>query len=196
MKYTRNSKLIFNMVVTAIFAALSYVVTIWLPIPLPGTSGAGYLNLSDVFVFIIAALVNPWIGGLVGGISGMLADLTLGYGYFAPFTLMIKFIEGIVAGYLFRAFTSVGDDSKKTYLWKSMVAFIIGGLIMAALYMIPDYITYIMIPGENPGNGYLFIFFDLGFNSIQGVVDAIVASFVFVGLYNIPGLTNRHREVK
>jgi len=196
MTYTRNSKLIFNMVLTAIFAALSYVVTVWLPIPLPGTSGAGYLNLSDVFVFILAALVNPWIGGLVGGISGMLADLTLGYGYFAPFTLMIKFIEGIVAGYLFKALTSVGDDSKKTYLWKSMVSFIAGGLIMAALYMIPDYITYIMIPGQTPGDGYLFIFFDLGFNSIQGVADAIIASFIFVGLYNIPGLTNRHREVK
>lgn len=191
---SRNSKLTFNMVITSIFAALSFVVTVYIAIPIPGTSGAGYLNLSDVFIFVIAALVNPWIGGLVGGISGMLSDFFLGYSYFAPFTLMIKFIEGIVAGYLFRALTMTGKETKVNYLWKSLVSFMVGGLIMAALYMIPDYITYINIPGEAPGGSYTFIFFDLGFNSIQGIVDAILGSLIFVGLYNIPGLTNRYRE--
>jgi len=193
---TRNSRLIFNMVITGVFAALSFVVTVYVSIPIPGTSGAGYLNLSDVFIFVLAALINPWIGGLVGGISGLLSDLALGYSYFAPFTLMIKFIEGIVAGYLFKALIKSGKPTRLNYFWKSIVAFVSGGLLMAGLYMIPDYITYILIPGEAPGQSYNFIFFDLGFNSIQGIVDALVGSAVFIGLYNIPGLTNRHREVK
>ncbi|MFA6796181.1 MAG: ECF transporter S component [Bacilli bacterium] len=193
---TKNSKLIFDMVLIGIFAALSFVITVYVSIPIPGTSGAGYLNLSDVFIFVLAALVNPWVGGLVGGVSGMLSDLFLGYSYFAPFTLMIKFIEGIVAGYLFRALTISGQATRKTYFWKSLIAFVVGGIVMAGLYMIPDYITYINIPGEAPGGSYTFIFFDLGFNSIQGVVDAVLGSLIFVGLYNIPGLANRHREEK
>lgn len=193
---TKNSKLIFNMVLTGIFAALSFVVTVYIAIPIPGTSGAGYLNLSDVFIFVLAALVNPWIGGLVGGISGFLSDLFLGYSYFAPFTLMIKFIEGIVAGYLFRALTKSGKRTKVIYFWKSLVAFITGGIVMAILYMIPDYITYINIPGQAPGNSYTFIFFDLGFNSIQGIVDAVLGSLIFIGLFNIPNLTSRHRETE
>jgi len=193
---TKNSKLIFDMVLIGIFAALSFVITVYVSIPIPGTSGAGYLNLSDVFIFVLAALVNPWVGGLVGGVSGMLSDLFLGYSYFAPFTLMIKFIEGIVAGYLFRALTISGQTTRKTYFWKSLIAFVVGGIVMAGLYMIPDYITYINIPGEAPGGSYTFIFFDLGFNSIQGVVDAVLGSLIFVGLYNIPGLANRHREEK
>ena len=184
------------MVLIGIFAALSFVITVYVSIPIPGTSGAGYLNLSDVFIFVLAALVNPWVGGLVGGVSGMLSDLFLGYSYFAPFTLMIKFIEGIVAGYLFRALTISGQTTRKTYFWKSLIAFVVGGIVMAGLYMIPDYITYINIPGEAPGGSYTFIFFDLGFNSIQGVVDAVLGSLIFVGLYNIPGLANRHREEK
>ena len=185
------------MVITSIFAALSFVVTMYIAIPIPGTSGAGYLNLSDVFIFIIAALVNPLVGGLVGGISGMLSDVFAAggtYVFFAPFTLMIKFIEGIVAGYLFRALTAKGKETKVNYFWKSLVSFVVGGLIMAALYMIPDYITYVNILGEASGESYLFIFFDFGFNSIQGIFNAVLGSLVFIGLYNIPGLTSRFRE--
>jgi uncharacterized membrane protein len=193
-KMRKNSNLIFAMVLVAIFGALDYVVTAFLPIPIPATSGAGYINLSDMFVFVVASLINPWIGGIVGAIAGFLSDITAGYGYFAPFTLMIKFIEGVVSGFLFRFLTSFGKQTKRNLTWKALVAFIIGGLMMAALYMIPDYVTYVLTPNSAPDKSALFIFIDLGFNSLQGITNAILGTLAYLGLYHINGLRERHQK--
>jgi uncharacterized membrane protein len=188
-----HKDLVFYMVLTAIFAALDYVVTSFVAIPLPLASGTGYLNLSDLFVFVLAGLTDPWTAGLVGGIAGLAADFTAGYPFFAPFTLLIKLIEGLCSGYLFKLFRSKKDSiSKKVLFADALVAFIIGGLVMGALYMIPDYVTYTLSPSSVPGGSYMFIFIDLLFNCIQGVVNAVLAAFTYLGLAQIKGLNQRH----
>lgn len=191
----KKSDLVFKMVLTAIFAALCYVITWLVAIPIPGTSGAGYINLSDLFIFVIAGLVDPWTAGIVGGLAGMLADITSGYGFFAPFTLLIKFIEGVVSGFFFKAIIKGDDTRKKRYL-KSLLAFIAGGLLMAALYMIPDYVTYTSITVSSDPQSFYFIFFDFAFNIIQGIVNAVLGSFAYLGLFQVKGLTQRNFGVK
>lgn len=50
----------------------------------------GFVNLGDCFVLLSGWLLGPWWGGAAGGIGSMLADLLLGYGHYAPGTLIIK----------------------------------------------------------------------------------------------------------
>jgi uncharacterized membrane protein len=192
MRSQKRSDVVFNMVLIAVFAALCYVVTWLVAIPLPASQGTGYINLSDLFIFALAALVNPWVGGIVGGISGMLADITLGGMFFAPFTLLIKFIEGVVSGFLFRKLTKHSADSKKSLMLKALVSFVCGGLLMAGLYMIPDYVNYLAAYSLPQGQSWYFIFFDLGFNVLQGVVNAVLGTLCYLGLKNVKNLTERH----
>lgn len=189
---TKSSKLVLDMAVVAIFTGLNFIVTYFVAIPIPGTSGAGYINLSDVFVFFISALINPLVGGISGGLAGLICDLSLGYGFFAPFTLAIKFIEGVISGYLFRFLIKIGNNSKSTIYFKSLISFIIGGLIMAILYMVPDFITFLTVPSSQGGNSYYFIFYDLGINSIQGSVNAVIGSLIYIGLSQIKILKNQY----
>ena len=53
---------------------VTFVVTAFLAVPI--ASGAGYLNFQDCIIFALASLIHPLVGGIVGGLTGMLADIT------------------------------------------------------------------------------------------------------------------------
>ncbi|MCD6348297.1 MAG: ECF transporter S component [Candidatus Korarchaeota archaeon] len=79
-----------------VMAALTTVATIIIQIPTPATQG--YINLGDTMVMLSGTLFGTLVGSLAGGIGSALADLITGYGHWAPFTLVIKGIEGYIAG--------------------------------------------------------------------------------------------------
>lgn len=82
----------------AMFLALNTVTTMALAVPIIVTKG--YVNLGDVPVILSGWLLGPIGGGIVGGMGSALADLLLGYGHYAPVTLLVKGIEGLLAGLL------------------------------------------------------------------------------------------------
>jgi len=194
----KTKNLVFQMCLVAIFAALDFVITYFIAIPITlGGAGSGYFNFSDVLIFALAAIASPLAGGIAGGISGLFSDISLGWGLFAPYTLVIKFIEGIVAGYFFRFLKKFGKDNKGNDIWKSLVSFIIGGLLMAVLYMVPDIVTYVTTPVvDGEANSYLFVFIDLLFNSIQGLINAGIGCVVFMALYQVRGLFTKRLSLE
>jgi uncharacterized membrane protein len=84
----------------ALLVALVAAATLVVRIPTPATQG--YINVGDAVVFVAALLFGARAGGMAGGIGSALADLIGGYTFWAPFTLAIKGVEGLVAGALFR----------------------------------------------------------------------------------------------
>ena len=81
------------------FAALVFVVTSQIPpITIPATSG--YFNFGETIIYIAALVVGPLTGALAGGVGSALADLYLGFAYYAPGTLVIKGLEGVIVGFL------------------------------------------------------------------------------------------------
>jgi uncharacterized membrane protein len=79
-------------------AALVTVATMLVQIPNPPTRG--YINFGDALIFVSALIFGRTIGGFAGGVGSALADILLGYSYFAPFTLVIKGVEGWLAGFI------------------------------------------------------------------------------------------------
>lgn len=77
-------------------AALVTVATFFVQIPNPATRG--YINFGNIMIFVSALTFGPIVGGIAGSIGSSLADIATGYGYFAPFTFIIKGAEGIIAG--------------------------------------------------------------------------------------------------
>ena len=118
----------FDLTVIAIMGALTIVTTSF-SVPFAPTNG--YFNLGDIIVVTTALLFGPVIGGISGGIGSALADVYLGYASFAPFTLLVKGIEGYVVGYL------AGPQTNPTRN-KKIIAWLIGGGIIIAGYWISE----------------------------------------------------------
>lgn len=149
-----------KMCIVAIFAALTFIVTAFIPIPI---NGAGYFNFSDVFIFMIATLVDPISGGLVGAIGASFADLQAGYAAYMPFTAVIKFFEGFILGIIVRRFKSPVIH---------YFSFALAGVFMAGAYIIADWVLY----------DISVAFLAFPFNILQGLINAHLAFFICFSL--------------
>ena len=86
--------------ITAMMTALVCVATMAFTIYVPATKG--YFNLGETMVYTTAILFGPYVGAVAGGLGSALADLLLGYPFYAPATLVIKACEGFLVGWLTR----------------------------------------------------------------------------------------------
>lgn len=81
---------------TALLIAVTTVATLVIRLPNPATQG--YINLGDAVVLSTALAFGRRAGGLTGGLGSALADLLSGYAIWAPWTLVIKGVEGTLVG--------------------------------------------------------------------------------------------------
>jgi len=143
MKKIRLSKdkIVLNVALCSVMAALVFVTTMIIRIPVPATGG--YINIGDCMIFVSSLLFGFVVGGFAGGVGSALADL-VGYPSFAPYTLVIKGIEGLIAGSL-----ATGRNSPRDVL-----AVIIAGIEMIAGYFIVELYLFGLGPAleELPGN--------------------------------------------
>ncbi len=116
----------------AVMAALCFVGTYLIMIPIPATSG--YFNIGDVFVIISGMVFGPAVGGLAGGIGPALSDLAGGYVSFAPFTFVIKACEGIVAGYVVGQLATA-KITRVVIAWALAGACVVGGYFIVETFM-------------------------------------------------------------
>jgi len=89
-----------ELALSGVMTALVFVVTRAFVLPIPQTKG--FFNLGEAGVYASALLFGPLVGALAGGVGSALADLSLGYAQYAPFTLVIKGLEGAVVGLVAR----------------------------------------------------------------------------------------------
>ena len=92
-------------------------------------SSTGFFNIGEAFVYIAALVGGPITGAISGGVGAALADLALGYGIYAPATLVLKAAEGFVVGYLFHM-------SKR---FKNWVKYTIVGLLCVFLIVFSSF---------------------------------------------------------
>jgi uncharacterized membrane protein len=113
-------------------AALIFVVTFIVRIPIPFSSGGGYLNMGDVVIYVCAYLLGGPRASIAAAIGSGLADLTAGAVIYILPTCAIKGLMGFVAGAV-----SKGGGFKR-YLISSVA----GGAIMVAGYAIFECIFF------------------------------------------------------
>lgn len=144
----------------AVLIAMTTVMTMVIQIPTVGTEG--YLNLGDMVVFIAAFVLGKKGGFIVGGFGSSLADLLTGYTHYVPITLIVKGLEGYIAGSLLE--TKIGRQ-------KPIIATSIAGIFMAFGYFIPETFMYgkaavASIPG----------------NIMQGLFGAVTSVLLYTAL--------------
>ena len=123
-----NSK---ELAATAIFTALVAMATIAFSVYVPATYG--FFNIGETMVYTSAIVMGPIVGGFAGGVGSALADIFLGYGSYAPGTLVIKGVEGFIVGYLARNLFL--NYSKKKSVSLSIIISIISFLLISYIGM-------------------------------------------------------------
>jgi len=137
----------------AVLTVLATAITMTLVIPLPNR---GYFNVGDSMVFF-AAFAFGWRAGMIcGGIGSAAADLLLGYGFFAPITLVAKGTEGFVSGVLGGAW--------KNATWAKVLGIWAGGICMVTTYFVAEWIFF--------GLGYAL--FELPWNAGQVLIGGLI----------------------
>jgi len=117
----QETRRIINIVV---FTVLVYSATVALQIYQPVTGG--YFNLGESMIYLAALLTEPIVAAFAGGVGAALADISTGYGLFAPGTLVIKFAEGYIAGYLVKRFGKI---------YRPFYSILAGGSLTAGLLL-------------------------------------------------------------
>ena len=107
---------------SATFTALVFVATIIFYMAIFATNG--FFNLGESMVYLSALVGGPIVGLIAGGLGSALADMALGYGVYAPATLILKGSEGFVAGYLYLKLKNVQQNNIKIIYILFSVVFI------------------------------------------------------------------------
>ncbi|MCL1895768.1 MAG: ECF transporter S component [Clostridiales bacterium] len=116
---------------TALMAAVIFVVTFVVRIPMPIAAG-GYLNIGDAAVYIAASLLGgPW-GMLAAAAGSALADLSAGYAIYILPTAVVKGMMGLICGRLM----------ERTGFARFVVASVIGGAVMTGGYAAFDAVLF------------------------------------------------------
>jgi len=105
----------------AVFSALTAVLTGWTGVLLPSPTG-GYTHIGDTGINVAALLFGTKVGGLVGIIGPVVADLLVGYPRWFV-TVLAHGAQGFIAGL---------GKGKNTLLQVALLAF--SGFVMATTY--------------------------------------------------------------
>ncbi|SET00528.1 ECF transporter S component [Anaerobranca gottschalkii] len=138
--------------------AMVALVTTYISFPI----AFGYINLGDAVIFSIALVFGPTAGFVAGAVGSALADIILGYPLWAPFTFVIKGLEGFVVGLVSIIYLKEGFKN-----YKIVLALIIAVLILNAGYFVAAIFLY----------GFAAAVADAPLNIIQGVV-SLALTFV------------------
>ncbi|MHA1617489.1 MAG: ECF transporter S component [Candidatus Njordarchaeales archaeon] len=112
-----------DIALSVIFTVIIFLFTTFFAISTPATQG--FFNFGEIGVYISALIGGPIVGAIAGGLGSALADIFLGYAHYAPGTLVIKGVEGFLAGYLFQRLRGAGREIRLLF-----------GLVAAAIIAI------------------------------------------------------------
>lgn len=148
------------MTLTAVFVALVFLFTFPFATLVPVPSTQGYYDPGDAMIFVASMTFGPIVGGISGAVGSALSDALGGAGTFAPFTFIIKGIEGLLVGLVIR----------RGFVARNLtVAWIVGGLVVIGGYFLAETYFIPLLFGPSPYTGLAAAISELPINIIQAV---------------------------
>lgn len=178
----KNEKLL-KLVLTGIFAALSYVVFAFLQIKitLPG-GDATSIHLGNA-VCVLGALL---IGGLYGGLGGAIG-MTIGdlfdpvYVVYAPKTFILKFCIGLITGVIAHRIGHITTEKDNVKVLKWTIFATVGGLLFNVVFdPLVGYFYKLLILGKPAAE--LTLAWNVFSTSINAFTSTIVSVIIYMAL--------------
>lgn len=179
MKHEKITKL----VLTGVFAALSYVVFTFLQIKisLPG-GDATSIHLGNA-VCVLGALI---LGGFYGGLGGALG-MTIGdlfdpvYILYAPKTFLLKLCIGLITGLVAHKFGKINTLTNKKKVLVRVIAAAVSGLLFNVIFdPLAGYFYKLIILGKPAAE--LTLAWNIASTGINAVTSAVVSVVVYMAL--------------
>jgi uncharacterized membrane protein len=123
-KVAKDEKAVFQISFIIVMTALVAVGTLVIRIPNPM---GGYFNVGDVMIFVAALTFGPILGGIAGGLGSAIADI-IGFPLFAIPTLVIKGLEGLLAGLV----------TNRKSVYREVLAVVVAGIEMISGYFLVE----------------------------------------------------------
>ena len=158
VKLKENKKVLW-ITITGLFMAINIGLSSF-GIPVPG----GHLYLCDAIICTAALLLDPFAALLVGGIGSFLGDMIF---YPAPMfvSLIVHGLQAFVISYIVH--TKAAD--KDEFLKKSLIALIIGSIIMVIGYTLGKTFVY---------STFQYAMLKLPYEIAQALLGSIIALLV------------------
>ena len=178
----KNEKLL-KLVMTGVFAALSYVVFTFLQIKitLPG-GDATSIHLGNA-VCVLGALL---LGGLYGGVGGAIG-MTIGdlldpyYIVYAPKTFVLKLCIGLITGLIAHRLGHISTEKNTSKVLKWTIAAAVGGLLFNVVFdPLVGYFYKRLILGKPAAD--ITLVWNIASTSINAVTSTIVSVAVYMAL--------------
>ena len=139
----------YELVVDALFIALTFVATWLIDIRLPFVGSGGLIHLGNVPLFVAAMLFGKKTGAIAGAFGMALFDLMSGWTAWAPFTFVIVGCMGFTVGLI------AEKKPFKSMMVNNIVSVILAIIIKIVGYYFAEVILYgnwILPFGSIPGN--------------------------------------------
>lgn len=173
----------YKITLTALMAALSYVVFTFLQIKitLPGGDATSF-HLGNA-VCVLAALL---LGGVYGGIGGAIG-MTIGdifdpvYIIYAPKTFVLKFCIGLITGLVAHKFGKITESTDKKHVFKWSVIASISGMVFNMIFdPLVGYFYKRVIIGKPAAE--VTLAWNITTTSVNAVISVIVAVIIYNAL--------------
>ena len=165
----------------AMLAAITCVATmIYIPV-----TANGYIHPGDSAVLLSAYLVGPIGGGFAAAIGSFLADMLLGYAYYAPGTFIIKLLDAMAAGFIFKALSS---NDKKRRMLSLCIAGLVGSIIMILGYFLYSWLLL--------GDGFAAALSSVPANILQGITGIAVSALAYEMIFSHKTLSRFFYDLK
>jgi len=149
------------MSLSAVTIVMVFLSTFVFQLPIPSTQG--YFNFGDIMIFTFAFAFGPVIGGISGAVGSSLSD-AVGFPTFAPFTFVIKGLEGLVAGLI----------SQRRFKRRVLFGWVMGSVVMVAGYFLAESFFISLVFGSSEFTGIVAASGEVPFNILQVVVGGLV----------------------
>ena len=178
----KNEKML-KLVMTGVFAALSYVVFTFLQIKitLPG-GDATSIHLGNAVCVLGALLLGGFYGGLGGAIGMTIGDLLDPYYIiYAPKTFLLKFCIGLITGLIAHKLGHISTEQDTSKVLRWTIAAAVGGLLFNVIFdPLVGYFYKRMILGKPAAD--VTLAWNIASTSINAVTSTIVAVAVYMAL--------------
>lgn len=156
---------VFNMVLMGLMTCLVIVSTMFIKIPIPMTQG--YVHLGDSMVFLAVLILGKKNGSIAAGVGSAMGDILGGYAFWAPWTLVIKFIMAWILGMFVERFDQKGE----------IIGMAVAGAEMTAGYYVASSVMY---------GSWIVTLADIPWNVGQFAVGMVIAGTLYKALEKTP----------
>ena len=160
-----------------VLTAMTVVTTIFTKIPI--SIMQGYFNLGDTIILVAGVLFGGMTGAFTGAAGSAIADILTGGYVFAPISLIVKGLEGYIAGKLSKSADLCTKPSGKPGRRRFTPALITGACVMIVGYFIAESTVLTLF---DRAFGFAAAVAELPFNLAQGGISVILARLAIEGL--------------